>query len=125
MAEERILITKCSGECRNLRIIYDDCDYASEGTYCAAYPHGDWERIDPKECDNCKRDKHLIGISRSEAIKRMAAGMFYISWESKGYYYKGKMKYKKKDINFDDLVEESKEEWLHLAEAALNALLSK
>lgn len=33
--EERILATKCSGDCLYLRIVGDDCEWASNGTYCA------------------------------------------------------------------------------------------
>lgn len=72
MAEKRIFCIEVNGECRNLRIIDEDCEYASAGTYCTAYPHGGWERINPKDCEKCKREKHLEGISRKEAIERMA-----------------------------------------------------
>lgn len=74
MSEKRILITEVSGECHNLRIQQDPFD-DKPGTYCAAYIHGGWERIDPKECDTCKREKYLTGISRQEAIEKMAKAM--------------------------------------------------
>ena len=40
--EKRIVIMEVYGGCRNLRITH-------EGTYCAAYIHGGWEKIEPNE----------------------------------------------------------------------------
>lgn len=78
--EERILITKVSGNCRNLRIIDEDCEYGSEGLYCAANPHTDWEKITKNTCKKCKREKFLIGISRQEAIEIIKnASEFYLN----------------------------------------------
>ena len=78
MAEERILIRHYSNECRYMRVV--SCDILKEeglsnGTYCSAYIHGPWQRIDPeKDCKDCKRAEY-IGMSRTEAIERMANAM--------------------------------------------------
>lgn len=106
--EKRILITKVSGECRYLRIIGEDCEYGSEGLYCAANPHSDWEKITKRTCKTCKREKFLTGISRQEAIERMAKAIRdwelpYICWE--------------------DLSEDTKDDYKNMAKEALNALL--
>jgi len=83
--EKRILISEVSGECRNLRFAkpYNENDLDTlenvglePGTYCAAYIHGGWEKISPKECKTCKRDKCLQGISRAEAIEKMAVAIW-------------------------------------------------
>ena len=74
MAEERILIRHYSNECRYMRVV--SCDILKEeglsnGTYCSAYIHGNWQKIDPeKDCKNCKRAEY-DGMSRTEAIERM------------------------------------------------------
>lgn len=60
MTQKRILITEVSGECRNLRIDIDPFD-DDPGYYCTAYPHGAAEKIDPKQCETCTREKYLIG----------------------------------------------------------------
>lgn len=79
MAEERISIHHCSNKCRYLREVKGGCDMVKEecmsnGTYCTAYIHGQWQKIDPeKDCKNCKRAEY-DGISRTEAIERMAKG---------------------------------------------------
>lgn len=59
--EKRIVITEVYGGCRNLRI-------TDEGTYCAAYIHGGWEKIEPGACDICQREKYLSGQSRQEVL---------------------------------------------------------
>lgn len=59
--EKRIVITEVYGGCRNLRI-------TDEGTYCAAYIHGGWEKIEPDACDHCQREKYLMGKSRQEVL---------------------------------------------------------
>ena len=80
MAEERIVIHRCSNQCRCLREISGGCDMVKEecmsnGTYCTAYIHGQWQKIDPeKDCKNCKRAEY-DGISRTEAIESMAKAM--------------------------------------------------
>ena len=73
--EKRILITEVSGECRNLRVQQDPFD-ENPGTYCAAYPHGGWEKIDPKECKTCKREKYLAGMARKDVIQTMYRGFY-------------------------------------------------
>lgn len=78
MAEERILIHICSKTCRCLREVkegYSIVNGLSNGTYCSAYIHGTWQKIDPeKDCKNCKRAEYN-GISRTEAIEHMANAM--------------------------------------------------
>ena len=75
--EKRILIIQVSGECRHLRVIDADCEYGSEGLYCAANPHSkEWEKISKKDCGKCKRDKDLTGITRQEAIDRLYHGFY-------------------------------------------------
>ena len=76
---KRILITECSGECRNFRVVtkdsfFDDCDL-EEGCYCAAYLHGPWQKIDPKECENCTREKYLTGLTKAEVVDIIAKAM--------------------------------------------------
>ena len=66
--EERILITKCSGWCHAFFISRDPFD-GDEGMYCDK--SGKWVRITEKDCAKCK-DPVLLGLSRSEAIERMA-----------------------------------------------------
>jgi len=59
--EKRIVIMEVYGGCRNLRITH-------EGTYCAAYIHGGWEKIEPDACDRCQREKYLSGKSRQDVL---------------------------------------------------------
>lgn len=59
--EKRIVITEVYGGCRNLRI-------TDEGTYCAAYIHGGWEKIKPDACDHCQHEKYLMGKSRQDVL---------------------------------------------------------
>lgn len=79
MAEERISVHICSNKCRCLREIkegYSIVNGLSNGTYCSAYIHGTWQRIDPeKDCKNCERAEY-DGISRTEAIERMAKALW-------------------------------------------------
>ena len=78
MAEERISIHRCSNKCRFLREVkegYSIVNGLSAGTYCTAYIHGQWQKIDPeKDCKDCKRAEY-DGIPRTEAIERMAKAM--------------------------------------------------
>ena len=69
--EERILITKCSSHCHALRVSCDPFD-DDDGIYCDK--SGKWVRITEKECAKCK-DPVLYGISRQEAIERMAKAL--------------------------------------------------
>lgn len=71
MAQKRILITEVSGECRNLRIDLDPFD-DDPGYYCTEYPHGAAEKIDPKQCETCTREKYLIGKTLEEFITTIA-----------------------------------------------------
>ena len=105
--EERILITKCSSWCHARRISCDPFD-DKDGMYCDK--SGKWVRITEKECAKCK-DPVLLGISRQEAIDRMAVAMC------------------KFDCTDNERACENCNEWEKydkcesLAEAALNALL--
>lgn len=92
MAEERISIHICSNKCRCLREIkegYSIVNGLSKGTYCSAYIHGTWQKIDPeKDCKDCTRAEYE-GMSRTEAIKRMAKAMCKedtgVEWEDMGF----------------------------------------
>lgn len=66
--EERILITKCSSWCHARRMSCDPFD-DKDDMYCDK--SGKWLRITEKDCAKCK-DPVLLGISRQEAINRMA-----------------------------------------------------
>ena len=70
--EERILITKCSSHCHALRVSCDPFD-DDDGMYCDK--SGKWIRITEKDCTKCKAPV-LLGLSRSEAIERMAKAIF-------------------------------------------------
>ena len=120
MAEERISIHHCSNKCRYLREISCDIlieDGMSNGTYCSAYIHGTWQKIDPeKDCKNCKRAEY-DGISRTEAIEKMAKAVCMRAMYGCKRCVFGKDK-------------EKCEEWIafnHIrdAEAALDALVDK
>ena len=78
MPEERISIHHCSNKCRCLREVkegYSIVNGLSNGTYCSAYIHGTWQKIDPeKDCKNCKRAEY-DGMSRTEAMERMAKAL--------------------------------------------------
>lgn len=91
--EERILITKCSSFCHALRVSCDPFD-GDEGMYCDK--SGKWVRVTEKECAKCKYPV-LLGMSRAEAINRMAKALCADDVMREGYY--------------------------QIAEAALNALL--
>ena len=102
--EERILITKCSSYCHALRVSCDPFD-DDDGMYCDK--SGKWIRITEKDCAKCKNPV-LFGISRQEAIERMAKAMADLS----------------------NIIYVSEEQWKVVkngfkisAEAALNALL--
>lgn len=104
--EERILITKCSGWCHALRVSCDPFDN-DDGMYCDK--SGKWVRITEKDCAKCKAPV-LSGISRQEAIEKMAKAIFTQIWGLPN--------------NRFDLAKSSvKVRNRKLAEAALNALL--
>ena len=103
--EDRILITKCSGWCHALRVSCDPFD--DDGMFCDK--SGKWVRITEKDCAKCK-DPVLYGISRQEAIEKMAKAIFTQIWGLPN--------------NRFDLAKSSvKVRNRKLAEAALNALL--
>ena len=104
--EERILITKCSSSCHALRVSCDPFD-DNDGMYCDK--SGKWVRITEKDCAKCK-DLVLYGISRQEAIEKMAKAIFTQIWGLPN--------------NRFDLAKSSvKVRNRKLAEAALNSLL--
>ena len=70
--EERILITKCSSHCHALRVSCDPFD-DKDGMYCDK--SGKWVKITEKDCAKCK-DPVLYGISRQEAIERIAKAIY-------------------------------------------------
>lgn len=114
MAEERISVHICSNKCRCLREVkkgYSIVNGLSNGTYCSAYIHGTWQKIDPeKDCKDCKRAEY-IGISRTEAIERMAKGIWKEDNEDLPVSY------------WETQMREAKERYFKKAEAALDALI--
>ena len=124
--EERILITKCPGECEHLW--YKDADqgfpYGANkplnNFYCAEGVK-DWTKegksqktklVKPSiDCKNCKQAKYR-GITRQEAIEKMALAMF--ERERPG---------SRGEVPIEDVWQDLKEGYLASAEAALNALL--
>lgn len=106
--EERILITKCSSWCQALRISCDPFD-DEDGMFCDK--SGKWVRITEKDCAKCKSPV-FGGITRAEAVERMAKGIFSEIWGLPN--------------NRFDLAKCSvKVRNRKLAEAALDALLGK
>lgn len=109
--EKRILITKCSSHCPALRFSCYPFE-TEERMFCSK--SGRYVRITEKDCAKCKGPV-LLGISRQEAIERMAKAIC-------------------KQTNYQCSVcevgnnKEKCEEWIVFqyktqAEAALNALL--
>ena len=107
--EERILITKCSSWCHARRMSCDPFD-DKDGIYCDK--SGKWVRITEKECAKCK-DPVLLGISRQEAIERMAKALFKVD------------NVLALDIEFEQLTKQKQLTYKVFAEAALNALLEE
>ena len=70
--EERILITKVSPHCHAQRICCDPFD-DEDGMFCDK--SGRYVRITDKDCTKCKNPV-IIGISRADAVERMAKAMF-------------------------------------------------
>ena len=105
--EERILITKCSGWCHALRVSCDPFD-DDDGMYCDK--SGKWVRITEKDCAKCK-NPILSGISRQEAIERMAESLFKVD------------NVLALDIKWSQLKKSKQLVYKEFAKAALNALL--
>lgn len=63
--EQRILIIKCSGNCKYERGPIDPFD-EKDTIYCA-YGRS-WESIKKEDCDNCKRKGRFNGVEISKAI---------------------------------------------------------
>lgn len=108
--EERILITKVSPHCHALRFSCDPFD-TEEGMFCEK--SGRYVRIAEKDCKKCKSPV-LCGISRAEAVERMAEALFVMSKRVSGSPRGTWINFKKKypDTGFYET-----------AEAALDALL--
>lgn len=99
--EERILITKCSSHCHALRVSCDPFD-DDDGMYCDK--SGKWVRITEKDCAKCKNPV-LAGISRAEAVERMAKAIYFKACGTMKHYAK------------------CKKEYIPFAEASLDAIL--
>ena len=113
--EERILIIPCSGECNCIRPVGNEL-------YCGAYTHKDWAKIDPeKDCKDCSRAQYN-GISRSEAVERIAKALWDRNQKRIARINKEFV------ITPWDTVERpspNTQVYLENAEAALNALVGK
>jgi hypothetical protein len=68
---ERILVVKCDGHCRYLRVNQDPFD-DSVGWYCAYNPHSAWEQITEQDCKKCQREGRFNGLPREEIIHAIA-----------------------------------------------------
>lgn len=112
--EERILITKCSCWCHALRVSCDQFD-DDDGMFCDK--SGKWVRITEKDCAKCK-DPVLYGISRQEAIYKMAKALCNM-------YYSpcSECAFKDKPKDCKSLLKNS--DFYEQGEAALDALLSQ
>lgn len=128
--EERILITKCPGECEHLW--YKDANqgfpYGANkplnNFYCAEEIK-DWTKGDRSQktklvkpsidCKNCKKAKYR-GITRQEAIERMAKAMCSSDGESCKQCAVKNNKHACKSVLHDEL-------FMQYAKSALNALL--
>lgn len=63
--KDRILVVRCSGDCRYERGPIEPWD-DSKTLYCAY--SGAWESITKEDCDNCKRKGRFNGVEISKAI---------------------------------------------------------
>lgn len=75
MAEERILIIKCGGDCRYLRVNQAPFD-EDKNLYCTYNPHSEWEQITPLDCATCKRTGRFDGVSVEKAVDTAEAALF-------------------------------------------------
>ena len=106
--EKRILALEVNPNCKALRFNCDPFD-DDDCMYCDK--SGKWVRITYKECAKCKSPV-IAGITRAEAVERMAKGIFSEIWGLPN--------------NRFDLAKCSvKARNRKLAEAALDALLGK
>lgn len=106
--EERILITKCSSWCHARRMCCDPFD-DKDGMFCDK--SGKWVRITEKECAKCNSPV-LLGISRKEAIERIAKAL-----------HRESTRISNMEKDFDKLYADWRKSFYNYAEAALNALL--
>lgn len=114
--KKRILITEVSGDCHHLRVLDNSLLHVlvdDPGTYCAANPHSDWEKINPEECKNCRREKHFVGITRAEAVERMSIAIAKDQWK----------RLAKENDTFEAFFKRHKVAFDNAAEAALDAIL--
>lgn len=110
--EERILITKVSSNCHARRIA---CGPFGEEEDIFCDKNGQYVRITEKDCAKCKNPV-LEGISRAEAVERMAKAMCQTSGRGcNECAVKNKPRNCKKILLFGGIVNK--------AEAALDALL--
>lgn len=100
--EKRILVLEVNPDCKALRFNCDPFD-DDDGMYCDKSGKG--VRITDKDCAKCKSPV-LAGLSRAEAVERMAKAIHNISTDE--------FSWEKYPYEFEDM-----------AEAALDALLGK
>ena len=67
---ERILVIKCSSDCKYLRVAQDPFEDKAN-RYCAYNPHSSWDEITPETCESCHRPGRFVGIPIEEAIARV------------------------------------------------------
>lgn len=106
--EKRILVLEVNPDCRALRINCDPFDDEG-GMFCNK--NGRYVNITEKDCKKCKSPV-LAGITRAEAVKRMARAIFSEIWGLP-------------NNRFDLAICSVKVRNRKLAEAALDALLGK
>ena len=107
--EKRILVLEVNPDCRALMVNYSDPLDKDGEMYCDK--NGRYVHITEKDCKKCKSPV-LNGITRAEAVERMAKGIFSGIWGLPN--------------NRFDLAKSSvKVRNRKLAEAALDALLGK
>ena len=83
MSDKRIVIMEVSGDCRHIRVVKGAVDM-EDGYYCAACPHSGWERIDPKQCESCTREKILQGVARKDLVELIRQTIFYYDYKKIG-----------------------------------------
>lgn len=112
--EKRILALEVNPDCKALYVDYGDQLDPDGGMFCDK--NGRYVRITEKDCAKCKRPV-LAGITRAEAIERMAKGL--CSWEQDCIICECGV-----NTNACRLIL-SDEGYIARAEAALDALLGK
>ena len=135
--EERILITKCPGECEHLW--YKDADqefpYGANkplNNFCCAEGVKDWTKGDRSQktklvkpsidCKKCKQAKYR-GMTRQEAIERMAKANWIATVCAKNQCVPVDITKEQWDEEWEKLRIDYKKVYYAGAAAALNALL--